>query len=163
MISYLEESTREPELSKMNLRLVLEKIVRLHEAHRQKSELTTTIRCPEKLLVETDEQLLIEILDNLLSNAYKYTPKGGRVDICARKIGKSIRIDVADTGYGIPQEEQRNIPKKFFRASNIASPAASGTGIGLYMVYNIVRLIGGTISFVSKENSGTTFTILFPA
>ena len=121
------------------------------------------MRCPKQLLIETDEQLLIEILDNLVSNAYKYTPKGGKVVIRARKMGKSIRIDVADTGYGIPQEEQRKIPKKFFRASNIASPAASGTGIGLYMVYNIVRLIGGKISFVSKENIGTTFTLLFPA
>ncbi len=163
MISYLEESATEPEMTQLNLKTVLDKIVRLHDTHRQRSGLEISIRCPENLLVETDEQLLIEILDNLLSNAYKYTPKGGQVGIYARKDGKSIRIDVSDTGYGIPQDEQRKIPKKFFRASNIASPAASGTGIGLYMVYNIVRLIGGRISFVSQENAGTTFTLVFPS
>ncbi len=163
MISYLEESATEPEIAQLDLWAVLEKVVRLHDAHRQKSEVVTSIRCPKNFLVETDEQLLIEILDNLISNAYKYTPKGGKVDIRARRVGKNIRIDVSDTGIGIPQEEQQKIPKKFFRASNIASPTASGTGIGLYMVYNIVRLIGGTISFVSQENKGTTFTLLLPS
>ncbi len=163
MISYLEESATEPEMVEMNLKAVLEKVVRLHDAHRLRNGLEIEVRCPQDLVAETDEQLLIEILDNLLSNAYKYTPKGGKVKLTAALQGMMIRIDVADTGYGIPKEEQRKIPKKFFRASNIASPAASGTGIGLYMVYNIVRLIGGTISFVSQENKGTTFTLLFPS
>jgi PAS domain S-box-containing protein len=163
MISYMEESATEPEMTQVDLRAVLEKIVRLHDVHRERNGLTVAIQCPEDLLVRTDEQLFIEIMDNLLSNAYKYTPRGGTVSIHVRKTGKSIRIDVADTGYGIPQAEQRKIPRKFFRASNIATPAASGTGIGLYMVYNIVRLIGGRISFVSQENKGTTFTLLLPS
>ncbi|NOS67446.1 MAG: PAS domain S-box protein [Candidatus Peribacteraceae bacterium] len=163
MISYLEESATEPEMTQVDLKAVLEKVVRLHDAHRQRNGLEIEVLCSENLLPETDEQLLIEILDNLLSNAYKYTPRGGNVKLRATLQGEMIRIDVADTGYGIPKEEQRKIPKKFFRASNIASPAASGTGIGLYMVYNIVRLIGGTISFVSVENKGTTFTLLFPS
>ncbi len=163
MISYLEESATEPEMKEVELKPLLEKVVRLHDVHRQRNELEISIQCPDDLTAETDDQLLIEIMDNLLSNAYKYTPKGGKVSVRARKDGENIRIDVADTGYGIPKEEQQKIPKKFFRASNIASPAASGTGIGLYMVYNIVRLIGGTISFVSEENKGTTFTLLFPS
>src|SRR3989339_308983 len=141
----------------------LEKISRLHDAHRQRNGLELALQCPEDLMVRTDKQLLIEILDNLLSNALKYTPRGGKVNVSVAKEGESIRIDVADTGYGIPQEEQKRIPEKFFRASNVASPVEAGTGIGLYMVYNIVRLIGGTISFVSQENKGTTFTLLFPS
>lgn len=163
MISHLEEGGMEPEIASVDLKMVLDKIARLHDAHRERNGLELAVECPKHLRVRTDEQLLVEILDNLLSNAYNYTPRGGKVHMRAVKEKKAMRIDVTDTGYGIPKNEQQKIPKKFFRASNIASPAAAGTGIGLYMVYNIVRLIGGTISFVSKENKGTTFTLRFPA
>ncbi|OIO53242.1 hypothetical protein AUJ46_05190 [Candidatus Peregrinibacteria bacterium CG1_02_54_53] len=163
MISHLEEDGMEPELEQVILQKELEKITRLHDAHRQRSGLELALQCPQDLMVRTDKQLLIEILDNLLSNALKYTPRGGKVRMSVTKEKESIRIDVADTGYGIPQEEQKRIPEKFFRASNVDSPVEAGTGIGLYMVYNIVRLIGGTISFVSQENKGTTFTLLFPS
>lgn len=163
MISHLEEGGMEPQITTVDLQTVLEKVARLHDAHREKNGLKLVITCSPGLHVQTDEQLLMEILDNLLSNAYNYTPKGGEVRVRAMKKRGMISIDVADTGHGIPKNEQEKIPKKFFRASNIASPAAAGTGIGLYMVYNIVRLIGGTISFVSEENKGTTFSILLPA
>jgi two-component system phosphate regulon sensor histidine kinase PhoR len=163
MISHLEEGGREPDIAPVDLQTVLDRVSRFHDAHRQRNGLELVIHCLQDLQVRTDEQLLIEILDNLLSNAYKYTPRGGKVSVRATRENRKIRIDVADTGYGIPQEEQKRIPEKFFRASNVASPAEAGTGIGLYMVYNIARLIGGTISFVSKENKGTTFTLLFPA
>ena len=105
------------------------------------------------------------VLMNLLQNAAHAMPRGGKIEIETGfdSVTGEIVLKVSDTGIGIPQEEQQKIPKKFFRASNIASPTASGTGIGLYMVYNIVRLIGGTISFVSQENKGTTFTLLLPS
>ena len=163
MISYVEEGGVAPEIVQVDLPRLLDKVSLLHDSHRQKKGVELTVQCPEDLHVRTDEQLLIEILSNLLSNAYKYTPKGGKVSVCATKEGEKIRIAVSDTGCGIPFAEQRKIPGKFFRASNITSPAESGTGIGLYMVYNIARLIGGTISFVSQENKGTTFSLLFPS
>jgi len=163
MISHLEEDGMEPEITQVELTAVLHKIFRLHDAHRLRNGLELSVECPLDLLMRTDEQLLIEILDNLLSNAIKYTPKGGTVSVRASREEQAIRIDVADTGFGIPQKEQQRIPEKFFRASNIASPAEAGTGIGLYMVYNMVRLIGGKIFFSSRENKGTTFTLLFPS
>ena len=163
MISHLEEGGTELDMMEVDLLQVLEKVSRLHDAHRQRNGLELAIECPQDLRIRTDSQLLLEILDNLLSNAYKYTPSGGKVSVRVTQEEEMIRIDVADTGYGIPKEEQQKIPEKFFRASNIASPAAAGTGIGLYMVYNIVRLIGGSISFVSEENKGTVFTLLFPS
>jgi len=162
MISHLEEGGTDPDIAEVDLPKVLEKVSRLHDAHRQRNGLELAIECPQDLRIRTDSQLLLEILDNLLSNAYKYTPSGGKVSMRVTK-EENIRIDVTDTGYGIPKEEQQKIPEKFFRASNIASPVAAGTGIGLYMVYNIVRLIGGSISFVSEENKGTVFTLLFPS
>jgi PAS domain S-box-containing protein len=163
MISHLEEDDAEPEIAEVDLHTVVEKVTRLHDAHRLRNGLRLIVECPQKLLVRTDEQLLVEILDNLISNAYKYTPRGGKVSLCVVKERGMIRIDVSDTGCGIPLAEQKRIPEKFFRASNVASPAEAGTGIGLYMVYNIARVIGGTLSFVSKENTGSTFTLLFPS
>ncbi|MDD5055696.1 MAG: PAS domain-containing sensor histidine kinase [Candidatus Peribacteraceae bacterium] len=163
MISHLEEDDAEPELAEVDLHDLVEKVTRLHDAHCRRNGLTLIVQCPHTLLVRTDEQLLVEILDNLISNAYKYTPRGGTVRLRVGKKEGMIRISVADTGCGIPLAEQKRIPEKFFRASNVASPAEAGTGIGLYMVYNIARVIGGTISFVSKENTGSTFTLLFPS
>ncbi len=163
MISHLEEGGMELEIADTDFCGVLDKVVRLHDSQRKRSGLKIGINCPAGLRVQTDEQLLIEILSNLLSNAYKYTPKTGTVTVNVSSHEKTIRIDIADTGCGIPLAEQKNIPKKFFRASNVAGQQEAGTGIGLYMVYNIARLIGGTISFISSEKRGTTFTLFLPS
>ena len=163
MISRLEADDVEARLSDVDVQSTIEKIARLSEMRRQRNELELTIHCPEGLCVRTDELLFTEILSNLLSNAYKYTPKGGKIHVDATQVSKKIRIDVADTGYGIPEAEQGKIAQKFFRASNIAERDESGTGIGLYMAYSTAKLMGGSISFVSKENKGTVFTLLFPA
>jgi len=163
MISRIEMGGIEEKRSQVDVRLVIEKVARLFDGDRERHALELVIHGSQNLRAHTDEQLLIEILSNLLNNAYNYTPKNGKVTVRATTEDEMIRIDVTDTGYGIPRAEQGNIAEKFFRASNIASREEAGTGIGLYMVYNIVRLIGGTIFFVSEENKGTTFTLLFPS
>ena len=163
MISRIEMGGVEQKKTAVDVQTVIEKVARLFDGDRARHQLELEIRCSRNLRSETDEQLLIEILSNLLNNAYNYTPKGGKVSIHAAKEGGNIRIDVSDTGYGIPLKEHGRIAEKFFRASNVVSREEAGTGIGLYMVYNIARLIGGRISFVSAENEGTTFTLLFPS
>ena len=163
MISRIEMGGIDQKRTHVSLQTVIGKVVRLFDGDRERHALELAVECPRQLRARVDEQLLIEILSNLLNNAYNYTPKGGKVTIRAAQEDEMIRIDVTDTGYGIPQAEQGRIAEKFFRASNVASREEAGTGIGLYMVYNIARLIGGTISFVSEENKGTTFTLLFPS
>lgn len=163
MISRIEMGGVEQKRTNVSLMAVIEKVARLFDSDRERHALELVIHCAKELRVRTDEQLLIEIVSNLLNNAYNYTPKGGKVTIRVATEGEMIRIDVTDTGYGIPHSEQGRIAEKFFRASNIASREEAGTGIGLYMIYNIARLLGGTISFVSQENKGTTFTLLFPS
>jgi len=110
--------------------------------------------------VATDPKLLRIVIQNLISNAVKYTPEGGGIAIAFEEIpGKSI-ITVADTGLGIPLEEQNKIFTKLFRANNVKKESASqGTGLGLYLVKSIVETLGGVISFVSEENKGSVFTI----
>ncbi len=110
----------------------------------------------------TDRNLLKEILQNLIGNAIKYTPAGGRIDLRVSRHATRVDIAVSDTGYGIPESQKEKIFSKFFRADNILALNTDGSGLGLYLTYRLVGMLGGTISFVSEEGKGTTFTVSFP-
>jgi PAS domain S-box-containing protein len=113
-------------------------------------------------LISTDPMLLRIIFQNLIVNAVKYTPAKGKITITLLMINTKIHFSVQDTGFGIPEEEQRGVFTKFFRAGNAQQIDPSGTGLGLYIVKLIVSEIGGTISFSSDENKGTTFFVTLP-
>lgn len=117
---------------------------------------------PEKVNAQTDALLLTEICTNLMSNAIKYTPKEGHIDIKLRENVHNITIIIKDTGYGIPKDLQSRVFTKFFRAPNILKEEAVGTGLGLYMVKELTESLGGKITFKSRENHGTTFTVVLP-
>lgn len=108
-----------------------------------------------------DPSLMHIIFLNLISNAVKYTPEEGRVAVRV-SASDQIHISVADTGYGIPAQQQDKIFSKLFRASNAVEREPDGTGLGLYIVKSIVDEVGGNISFISHEGQGTTFTIILP-
>lgn len=109
-----------------------------------------------------DPQLTYIIFQNLLSNAAKYTPDGGKITLSVGLEGEYILITVSDNGYGIPQKQQPKIFTKLFRADNVMKQIPDGTGLGLYIVKAIVEQAGGTISFNSEENKGTTFIVKLP-
>jgi signal transduction histidine kinase len=106
-----------------------------------------------------DERILKNILTNLLSNSLKYSDK--EVELIMQPLdNKTLRIEVKDYGIGIPEEEQKYVFTRFFRAGNATN--VSGTGLGLHIVKKYVDLIGGDISFQSRENQGTTFYLTIP-
>lgn len=110
--------------------------------------------------IKSDPKLLRIVIQNLVSNALKYTPAGGTVTITLEERGNEKRIKVSDTGYGVPKSQQNLIFTKLFRADNVRGLTDSqGTGLGLYLVKSVVGSIGGSINFVSEENMGSTFTI----
>jgi PAS domain S-box-containing protein len=112
--------------------------------------------------VKSDPRLLRIIIHNLITNAIKYTPEGGKVTISFKESEGKNNIVVTDTGYGIPQNQQDKIFTKLFRAENVKEINSSqSTGLGLYLVKSLVEAIGGTIGFQSEENSGTSFTVTF--
>lgn len=115
-----------------------------------------------KITATLDPKFLDIIISNLASNAVRYTPPGGKVNIALSTNGKSAIIKVADTGLGIPKNEQSQIFSKFFRATNILEKEPQGTGLGLYLTKSIVEMLGGKISFSSLKNKGTTFIVTLP-
>ncbi len=110
----------------------------------------------------TDAHLLGMTVSNLISNAIKYTGEGGVVRVETESAGNNIVIRVADTGMGIPKDEQDKIFSKIFRASNAQAHVPDGTGLGLYIAREAIKVLGGTLAFVSEQGVGTTFTITMP-
>lgn len=113
-------------------------------------------------LVNVDPKLMRMVIENLTSNAIKYTPVGGSVTLVVRLSDEHLLISVQDTGYGIPTHQQNKIFSKLFRADNIKVQDTEGTGLGLYIVKSIVDYSGGKIWFTSVENKGTTFYVSIP-
>jgi PAS domain S-box-containing protein len=110
--------------------------------------------------INSDPKLLRIIIQNLVSNAVKYTPDGGTVTITFSESERDKHVTVTDTGYGIPKEQQDKIFTKLFRADNVRKLTNSqGTGLGLYLTKSIAESLGGGISFISEENHGTSFTL----
>jgi signal transduction histidine kinase len=112
--------------------------------------------------LNTDPLLVKEVCSNLISNAIKYSPSGGKVTIESCLDDANVVIAVHDTGYGIPEREQNRVFSKFFRAENIASKDVTGTGIGLYLVSMVVKSLDGELWFKSVENKGSSFYLSLP-
>ncbi len=105
------------------------------------------------LLVEGDALRLIQVLQNLVQNAIKYSPAGGAVRVQVERHTTTARIAVSDTGIGIPQAELPRLFQRFYRASNVDERNISGLGIGLYLVKELVRLHGGTVEADKRRRS----------
>ncbi len=110
--------------------------------------------------VNMDQNLLRNILINLLNNAIKYSPEKNHIDFSVSNTEKELVLSVKDNGIGVPEEDRQFMYERFFRAKNVSN--IQGTGLGLNIVKRYVELMGGTISFESEVNKGTTFIVKFP-
>lgn len=117
----------------------------------------------EKIYVQMDAIKLESVLDNLLSNAAKYTPEGGTVTLSLRvpEDGRLVTVSISDTGIGIPLQDQPYIFQRFFQSPKTAGKK-EGTGIGLYLVKTYTELHGGSVNLISEENVGTTVMLSLP-
>lgn len=111
-------------------------------------------------VIATDN--LRAVLQNLVENALRYTGAGGTVTLTLEQQRDMLAISVTDTGIGIPVNEQKMIFKRFYRAPNAVKMETDGSGLGLYIVRNIVEKYSGMVSFISKEGVGSTFTVKLP-
>lgn len=114
------------------------------------------------ITISTDRDKIREALKNLIDNAIKYNREEGRVAVSASIDDKNLRIEISDSGIGIPVDQQDRIFEKFFRAANVLTENFDGTGLGLYYVKEVVTKLGGQVDFKSTPNEGSTFIITLP-
>jgi signal transduction histidine kinase len=129
----------------------------------EEAQLTLAYDAPaEPLTTAIDPMQIRQVLNNLLSNAIKYTPAGGTIVVKLEHHDDTLRFDVRDTGYGIPEKAQPHIFERFYRVEDERHQAQDGTGLGLAIVKSIVEQHGGTIELESTVDVGTTFRVILP-
>ena len=156
----IEEGRFERARELVDVGVLLRDEATLYSLQSQDHELALAVpQTPLPVLGNPDR--LRQVIGNLFSNAIKYSPHGGRVEVTAEMQGGAVRVEVHDDGIGIPAAQQSQIFTKFFRAEAAAS-GIPGTGLGLAVSRDIVESHGGQIGFVSTEGEGTTFFIELP-
>jgi two-component system phosphate regulon sensor histidine kinase PhoR len=117
---------------------------------------------PEPVPLDADEESLRQILDNLLDNACKYTPPGGRIRVRVARADGEVGLEVEDTGIGIAPADQERVFERFYRVDKARSRELGGTGLGLAIVKHLTQSLGGQVSLASEPGRGSTFRVLFP-
>ena len=117
---------------------------------------------PEEVYLELDNNKFLQVMNNLLSNAIKFTHEGGRIDVAVEQRPDHVLVTVADDGIGIPEQLQPVLFDRFTKARRPGLRGEKTTGLGMSIIQALVRLHGGSISFESRENAGTTFYIRLP-
>ena len=146
----------------INLRLMAE---RLQDEFRPSAELqglSLWLDCADDAFVYSDEELLERVVRNLVANAIKYTDSG-RIDISIDNVGDNIEFVVADSGRGIPAEEQRHVFEEFYQLSNPERDQNKGLGLGLAIVKRVTDLLDIQLDMDSRVGVGTTFTVTIPS
>lgn len=146
-----------------DLEEIILKIVANHLVPAEKSALTLTASIDENLpILYADHLMLTRAISNLVDNAIKYTPDGGKIMIHARQEDGNIRIEVEDTGYGISIEDQARLFQRHVRIARREHKSVKGVGLGLFIVHSIVVHHSGTVGVVSDLGKGSKFYIQLP-
>ncbi len=122
--------------------------------------ISVEVQCPDDLRVSHDSKWTAEALFNLLDNAVKYTPAGGKISVSVEQWEMYVKLDVADTGKGVPESRQAAIFRRFYREEEVHDQP--GVGIGLYLAREIISRQGGYIKVTSEVGRGSTFSVFLP-
>jgi PAS domain S-box-containing protein len=171
-VSRIELGTMPVMPESINLADIARSVVNEHKSQVTTKKLQVEEKySPELPMVMSDKKITRMIFENLISNAVKYTPDGGKIVVDVYPETKSEEgkpeskwaiIKISDTGIGIPPEQKDKIFDKMFRADNVKELDVSGTGLGLYILNSVVKNIGGKIWFESELNKGSTFFVQIP-
>ncbi len=126
----------------------------------EKKKIDVAVHCPEHLRLYHDRKWTAEALFNLLDNAVKYTPEGGRITVSVEQWEIYVKIDVSDTGKGIAESRQATVFRRFYREEEVHDEP--GVGIGLYLAREIITRQGGYIKVTSEVGKGSTFSVFLP-
>lgn len=162
-VAEIESGTLQVKRDDVRVGQMLKDIQTEYQAQAAEKDLKLEFNIPPKLpVVQGDRDKLIMAVQNLVANALKYTPDGGRVAVTAEVKDTELRLDVADTGIGISHENQLRVFDKFYRANDKRITGITGSGLGLALARQIARLHGGDITLESEVDQGSTFTLTLP-
>ena len=126
----------------------------------EKKDISVTVDCPDDIRLSHDSKWTAEALFNLLDNAVKYTEAGGKIRVSVEQWEMYVKLDVSDTGKGIPESNQAAVFRRFYREEEVHGE--QGVGIGLYLAREIITWQGGYIKVVSEVGKGSTFSVFLP-
>lgn len=142
---------------------IVHKIVNNHLLPAEKQELTLTMSTADDIpIINVDADMIERSIANLVDNAIKYTPNGGQIEVSATREGQRVVISVTDTGYGISEENLRNLFQRHFRIRRREHNRVKGSGLGLFIVRSVAQQHGGDAFVSSKDGEGSTFGIYIP-
>jgi signal transduction histidine kinase len=144
--------------------LVCDVVAELSALSQQKQQTLAVETSADLPPLSAPRGLLRDALSNLVSNAVKYTPEGGRIVVSAQPSddGRALRLAVADTGFGLSEADHARLFTKFFRSADPRVRGERGTGLGLALTHAVVERMGAQLSAVSELNHGSTFQIVIP-
>ncbi|MFZ8812971.1 MAG: ATP-binding protein, partial [Thermus aquaticus] len=160
--SRLEAGRFEVAKRPVNLRPLLLELAKSFSGVARLSGVEFWVDVGELPLLEADPDRMVQVVGNLLSNAFKFTPPGGRASLRAYATEEALVLEVADTGPGIPEEDLPRLFQRYGRAENARARGVSGTGLGLYISKHIVEAHGGRIEVESEEGKGSLFRVILP-
>ena len=162
-VSRIEQGKIKNEPTDVSVLDLVKNILELSEHEiQEKSIHISTVNLAHVSVVKVDPDMIREIVSNFISNAIKYTREEGEIWIRLTSDIHTYHVEIENTGYGIPTQEQSKIFSKFFRASNIVKQGVKGTGLGLYTTKRLAESFGGSVGFASIENETTKFWVIIP-
>ncbi|OGE88049.1 MAG: hypothetical protein A3J07_01790 [Candidatus Doudnabacteria bacterium RIFCSPLOWO2_02_FULL_49_13] len=163
-VSRIEQGQTKLYLQATDLTDIVQSMVKEKEKEikKKKLQVSFTIEQEPFPLVRTEPNKIKQAVNNLISNAIAFTPDGGRIAVNLGRDGEFALVSIADTGVGIPKEQQSQIFNRFFRGTNVLTLETTGTGLGLFISKIFIEASGGRIWFKSEENKGTTFYFTLP-
>lgn len=161
-VALVDAGKLELDLDFADVSAVLHDIISDHAAILPARRQSIAFKSPRNVRLLLDVPKFRMVMDNLISNASKYSPAEGNIDVTLTSRPETVTIAVSDKGVGIPQDEIPKLFTKFTRLSNEFSASVGGTGLGLFLTKSIVELHGGAIGVVSEESRGSTFTVCLP-
>lgn len=161
-ISQIERGSLRINMMDVSLRPIVSEVISTLFIEAKQKNISLIQKSTEEIAAKADVDRLKEVLTNLIGNAVKYTPEGGKVVVDVSKEGEFAKIYVADNGIGIPEENQKHLFEKFYRVENDQTKAVKGNGLGLFVAKQLVERMGGQIGVISKPGEGTTFYFTLP-
>ncbi len=162
MLTKLEDTETSVSFTPNDIAELTERAVKLLYPIAEQKNITLELNAPEPVVCECEPSSLRQAINNLVDNAIKYTPDGGRVTVSVMSARSSAYVSVTDTGEGIPEADIDNIFDRFYRVDKARSRGSGGSGLGLHIVKRIINNHSGSISVKSTPGSGSQFTVVIP-